>query len=145
MPRILSMCSAVSLAAPVRSELAVGQLAARVEANLVSAAWRAPVLALAVRAGTRSTEKHLSFPGSAGSNPGVKVAELVAGMVAGARATTWPWCGTGATGRPFAGVRAPSRSGYSDLRSCGCARTMRIARIPPSTALVPSGRKPCLR
>src|SRR6186997_897509 len=53
--------------------------------NLVSTAGLVPVLALADRAGLRElADEHLSVPGDKGANAGLKVASLVAGMVAGA-------------------------------------------------------------
>ena len=55
------------------------------DSNLVSAAGLVPVLALADRAGLRRlADEHLSVPGDKGANAGLKVASLVAGMVAGA-------------------------------------------------------------
>jgi hypothetical protein len=53
--------------------------------NLVSAAGLVPVLKLADRAGLRGlADVHLSVPTDKGANAGLKVASLVAGMVAGA-------------------------------------------------------------
>jgi hypothetical protein len=53
--------------------------------NLVSAAGLVPVLALADSAGLRRLAgEHLSVPTDKGANAGLKVASLVAGMVAGA-------------------------------------------------------------
>jgi hypothetical protein len=53
--------------------------------NLVSSAGVVPVLALADLAGLRRLAgEHLSVPGDKGANAGLKVASLVAGMVAGA-------------------------------------------------------------
>ena len=53
--------------------------------NLVSCAGLIPVMALAGRAGLHDlAAAHVRVPGSAGANPDVKVAALVAGMVAGA-------------------------------------------------------------
>jgi hypothetical protein len=53
--------------------------------NLVSAAGLVPVVALAEQAGLRSlADEHLSVPTDKGANAGLKVASLVAGMVAGA-------------------------------------------------------------
>ena len=53
--------------------------------NLVSAAGLVPVLALAQRAGLAAlADEHLSVPTDKGANAGLKVASLVAGMVAGA-------------------------------------------------------------
>src|SRR5450756_2197693 len=53
--------------------------------NLVSCAGLIPVMALAERVGLHDlTCAHVRVPGSTGSNADVKVAALVAGMVAGA-------------------------------------------------------------
>src|SRR5438270_12820690 len=53
--------------------------------NLVSSAGLVPALALAERAGLRNlADEHLSVPTDKGANAGLKVASLVAGMVAGA-------------------------------------------------------------
>ena len=53
--------------------------------NLVSSAGLVPVLALADPAGLRDlADQHLSVPTDKGANAGLKVASLVAGMVAGA-------------------------------------------------------------
>jgi hypothetical protein len=53
--------------------------------NLLSAAGLVPVLSLADSAGlSRLAAEHLSVPGDKGANAGLKVASLVAGMVAGA-------------------------------------------------------------
>jgi len=53
--------------------------------NLVSSAGLVPVLALARSAGLgRLADQHLSVPTDKGANAGLKVASLVAGMVAGA-------------------------------------------------------------
>jgi hypothetical protein len=53
--------------------------------NLVSAAGLVPVLALAESAGLRDlADQHLTVPSDKGANAGLKVASLVAGMVAGA-------------------------------------------------------------
>ena len=53
--------------------------------NLVSAAGLVPVLRLADRAGLRTlAQQHLCVPTDKGANAGLKVASLVAGMVAGA-------------------------------------------------------------
>ncbi|MBT2517246.1 IS1380 family transposase [Streptomyces sp. ISL-90] len=53
--------------------------------NLVSAAGLVPIMKLAEKAGLRGlTDKWLSVPTDKGANAGLKVASLVAGMVAGA-------------------------------------------------------------
>ena len=53
--------------------------------NLASSAGLVPVLALAESAGLRDlADAHLTVPTDKGSNAGLKVSSLVAGMVAGA-------------------------------------------------------------
>ena len=53
--------------------------------NLVSSAGLVPTLALAESAGLRDlADEHLTVPSDKGANPGLKVASLVGGMVAGA-------------------------------------------------------------
>ena len=53
--------------------------------NLVSSGGLVPAMALAERAGLRElADKHLTVPTDKGANAGLKVASLVAGMVAGA-------------------------------------------------------------
>jgi len=55
------------------------------EPNLVSAAGLVPLMALAQQAGLRQLgDEHLSVPSDKGSNGGLKLAALVAGMAAGA-------------------------------------------------------------
>ena len=55
------------------------------DSNLVSAGGRVPVMALADRAGLRDlADEHLTVPTDKGANAGLKIASLVAGMVAGA-------------------------------------------------------------
>jgi hypothetical protein len=53
--------------------------------NLVASAGLVPVMGLAQEAGLEDlARQHLSVPGDKGANAGLKVASLVAGMVAGA-------------------------------------------------------------
>ena len=55
------------------------------DSNLVSSAGLVPVMRLAERAGLgRLADQHLTVPTDKGANAGLKVASLVAGMVAGA-------------------------------------------------------------
>jgi hypothetical protein len=84
----------------------------------VSAAGLVPVLALADRAGLRRlADEHLSVPGDKGANAGLKVASLVAGMVAGADSIDdMALLRHGGMGRVFARAYAPSTLG-SFLRS----------------------------
>ena len=81
--------------------------------NLVSCAGLAPVVALAARAGLAElTRSHVRVWGEQGANPGLKVATLVAGMVAGADSIEdMGLLRHGGMGRLFTGVRAPSTLG----------------------------------
>ena len=81
--------------------------------NLVSCAGLVPVLTLAERAGLHElVGAHLRVPGSAGSNPGAKVAALIAGMVAGAHTFVgMDLLRHGGMGRLFSAGRAPSTLG----------------------------------
>ena len=81
--------------------------------NLVSPAGLVPVLALADRAGLRQlVDEHLSVPSDKGANAGLKVASLVAGMVAGADSIDdMALLRHGGMGRVFARAYAPSTLG----------------------------------
>ena len=81
--------------------------------NLVSAAGLVPVLALADAAGLQAlADEHLSVPTDKGANAGLKVASLVAGMVAGADSIDdMALLRHGGMGRVFAGAYAPSTLG----------------------------------
>jgi len=83
------------------------------EPNLVSTAGLVPVLALAEAAGlARLAERHLSVPTDKGANAGLKVASLVAGMVAGADSIDdMGLLRHGGMGRIFASAYAPSTLG----------------------------------
>jgi hypothetical protein len=86
--------------------------------NLVAVAGLVPVLALAASVGLRElAHKHLSVPTDKGANAGLKVASLVAGMVAGADSIEdMALLRHGGMGRVFAHAYAPSTLG-SFLRS----------------------------
>jgi hypothetical protein len=86
--------------------------------NLVSCGGLVPALALAERAGLRAlADRHLTVPTDKGANAGLKVASLVAGMVAGADSIDdMALLRHGGMGRIFAGAYAPSTLG-SFLRS----------------------------
>ncbi len=85
-------------------------------------------MALAKRAGLhRLIGEHVRVPGTAGSNPVIKVVALIAGMIAGADSIDdMDLLRHGAMGRIFSAVRAPSTLGtflraftfghYADLR-----------------------------
>jgi DDE family transposase len=81
--------------------------------NLVSDAGLVPVLALAESAGLRDlADEHLSVPTDKGANAGLKVASLVAGMVAGADSIDdMDRLRHGGMGRIFARAYAPSTLG----------------------------------
>lgn len=81
--------------------------------NLVSAGGLVPVLALAESAGLRDlADQHLTVPGDKGANAGLKVASLVAGMVAGADSIDdMALLRHGGMGRVFARAYAPSTLG----------------------------------
>ena len=80
---------------------------------MLSAAGLVPVLALADAAGlARLAGEHLSVPGDKGANAGLKVASLVAGMVAGADSIDdMALLRHGGMGRVFARAYAPSTLG----------------------------------
>src|SRR3990170_1137103 len=81
--------------------------------NLVSSAGLVPVLALARSAGLGElAQQHLSVPTDKGANAGLKVASLVAGMVAGADSIDdMALLRHGGMGRVFAKAYAPSTLG----------------------------------
>ena len=88
------------------------------EPNLVSAAGLVPVMGLALEAGLRDlADDWLSVPTDKGANAGLKVASLVAGMVAGADSSDdMALLRHGGMGRLFKACYAPSTLG-SFLRS----------------------------
>jgi len=81
--------------------------------NLVSSAGLVPVLTLARSAGLQElAQTHLSVPTDKGANAGLKVASLVAGMVAGADSIDdMALLRHGGMGRVFASAYAPSTLG----------------------------------
>src|SRR5215204_4324774 len=83
------------------------------EPNLVSAAGLVPLLGLADRAGLRAlADRHLSVPTDKGAHAGLKVASLVAGMVAGADSIDdMALLRHGGMGRLFDRAYAPSTLG----------------------------------
>ena len=87
--------------------------------NLVSCAGLIPVMRLAERAGLHDLARaHVRVPGSAGANADVKVAALVAGMVAGADTIdAMDLLRHGGMGRILTPGRAPSTLG-TFLRAC---------------------------
>ena len=104
------------------------------EPNLVSAAGLVPLMALARRAGLRELgDEHLSVPTDKGSNAGLKLASLVAGMAAGADSIDdMALLRHGAMGKVFDRPYAPSTLGPSCASSPSgtCARA---TRSPPDS------------
>ena len=91
-----------------------GSICARFDdPNLVSSAGLVPVVALASVAGLRElADEHLSVPTDKGANAGLKVASLVAGMVAGADSIDdMALLRHGGMGRVFDHAYAPSTLG----------------------------------
>src|SRR5665648_1247846 len=104
--------------------------------NLVSCAGLIPVMTLAERAGLHDlTATHVRVPGSAGSNPDVKVGALVAGMVAGADTIdAMDLLRHGGMGRVFTAGRAPSTLGAvlrAFMSAHGVGRAPRAHRVGP--------------
>lgn len=81
--------------------------------NLIARAGLVPVMALAQSAGLSGlVEEHVTVPGSIGSNVGVKVPSLVAGMIAGADSISdMDLLRHGGMGRAFTKHRAPTTLG----------------------------------
>ena len=81
--------------------------------NLLSSAGLVPMLALARSAGlAQLADQHLSVPTDKGANPGLKVASLVAGMIAGADSVEdMALLRHGGMGKVFTNAYAPSTLG----------------------------------
>src|SRR5665647_571285 len=98
--------------------------------NLVSCAGLIPVMTLAERAGLHDlAATRVRVPGSPGSNAGVKVAALVAGMVAGADTIdAMDLLRHGGMGRVLTAGRAPSTLG-TFLRSFTFGHGVELAHV----------------
>ena len=111
--------------------------------NLVSAAGLVPVLGVAESASLRPLAgEHLSVPTDKGANAGLKVASLVAGMVAGADSIDdMALLRHGGMGRVFEKAYAPSTLG-SFLRSFtfGHVRQLDAVAARFLTGLAPTPR-----
>jgi hypothetical protein len=122
--------------------------------NLVSSAGLVPVLALARSAGLHElAQQHLSVPTDKGANAGLKVASLVAGMVAGADSIDdMALLRHGGMGRVFAGAYAPSTLGsflraftFGHVRQLDAVASRFLTRLADQAPLIaalqePSGR-----
>ena len=113
--------------------------------NLVSSAGLVPMLALARSAGlAQLAGKHLSVPTDKGANAGLKVASLVAGMVAGADSIEdMALLRHGGMGKVFTGAYAPSTLGsflraftFGHVRQLDAVAARFLTGLAASTPLV---------
>jgi hypothetical protein len=116
------------------------------QANLVSCAGLAPVLALAQKVGLdQLVADHLTLTGPGAANAPVKVSTLVAGMVAGADCIDdLDLLRHGAMDRVFAGVRAPSTLGtflrrftFGHVRQLDAVAARFLAALAGAAPLLP--------
>jgi hypothetical protein len=116
------------------------------EPSLVSAAGLIPALGLAEAAGLqRLAQQHLSVPTDKGANAGLKVASLVAGMVAGADSIDdMRLLRHGGMGRVFAAAYAPSTLGsflraftFGHVRQLDAVAARFLARLADRAPIVP--------
>lgn len=113
--------------------------------NLVSSAGLVPVLTLARSAGLHElAHRHLTVPTDKGANAGLKVASLVAGMVAGADSIDdMALLRHGGMGRVFAGAYAPSTLGsflrsfsFGHVRQLDAVASRFLGRLAEQTPLI---------
>src|SRR5215211_124783 len=115
------------------------------EPNLVSAAGLVPVLALAESAGLAVlAQQQLTVPADKGANAGLKVASLVAGMVAGADSIDdMGLLRHGGMGRVFTAAYAPSTLG-SFLRAFTFGHVRQLDAVAARFLAGLNGRTPIL-
>jgi hypothetical protein len=113
--------------------------------NLVSCAGLVPVLALARSAGLHElAREHLSVPSDKGANAGLKVASLVAGMVAGADIIDdMALLRHGGMGRVFKNAYAPSTLG-SFLRAFTFGHVRQLDAVSSRFLVRLAGRAPLI-
>jgi len=113
--------------------------------NLVSSAGLVPMVALARSAGLHElADRHLSVPTDKGANPGLKVASLVSGMVAGADSIDdMALLRHGGMGRVFNRAYAPSTLGsflraftFGHVRQLDAVASRFLAGLAGQTPLV---------
>jgi hypothetical protein len=118
--------------------------------NLVSCAGLGPVLRLAERAGFQPlVAAHVRIGKPAGGNPHLKVASLVAGMVAGADSIDdMALLRHGGMGRLFSGVRAPSTLGsflrtftFGHVRQLDAVASRLLINLTGVAPLLPGGEE----
>jgi hypothetical protein len=121
--------------------------------NLVSSAGLVPVLALAEQAGLRDlADAHLSVPTDKGANAGLKVASLVAGMVAGADSIDdMALLRHGGMGRVFTNAYAPSTLGsflraftFGHVRQLDAVASRFLTALAARTRLLPEPDDPAI-
>src|SRR4051812_11548351 len=115
------------------------------EPNLVSAAGLVPLMALARRARLRElADERLSVPTDKGANAGLKVASLVAGMLAGADSIDdMALLRHGGMGRVFDHAYAPSTLG-SFLRSFTFGHVRQLDAVASRFLAALAGRAPLI-
>lgn len=122
--------------------------------NLVSSAGLVPLLALARSAGlSELAQQYLSVPTDKGANAGMKVASLVAGMVAGADSIDdMALLRHGGMGRVFAGAYAPSTLGsflrtftFGHVRQLDAVASRFLTRLADQAPLIAAGQEPSQR
>jgi len=115
------------------------------DTNLVSSAGLVPMLALARSASLmKLADQHLSVPTDKGANAGLKIASLVAGMVAGADSIDdMALLRHGAMGKVFTGAYAPSTLGsflraftFGHVRQLDAVAGRFVAGLAASTPVV---------
>jgi hypothetical protein len=113
--------------------------------NLVSSAGLVPVVTLARAAGLQElAHKHLRVPSDKGANAGLKVASLVAGMVAGADSIDdMALLRHGGMGRVFTNAYAPSTLGsflrtltFGHVRQLDAVASRFLGRLATTTPLL---------
>jgi hypothetical protein len=119
--------------------------------NLVSSAGLVPVLALARSSGLGElAQQHLTVPTDKGANAGLKVASLVAGMVAGADSIDdMALLRHGGMGKVFTNAYAPSTLGsflraftFGHVRQLDAVASRVLTRLADRAPLVPAAQEP---
>ena len=114
--------------------------------NLIACAGLVPVMALAERAGLPGlVREHVAVPGSPGANAELKVATLVAGMVAGADSIEdMDLARHGGMAKLFAGCRAPTTLGthlrgyqFGHVRQLDAVASRLLVNLAQAAPLLP--------
>ena len=113
--------------------------------NLIGTAGLVPVMALAEKAGLADlVAERVSVPGSAGANAGVKIASLVAGMVAGADSIEkMDLVRHGGMDKLFTGSRAPTTLG-THLRAYTFGHVRQLDAVASRLLVNLAGQVPAL-